>query len=53
MRLARIYQVDHQSPIHVQYALLDADAPTIPPPEAEDAAAATAHEPVSQEAEEE
>jgi segregation and condensation protein A len=52
MRLARIYQVDHQSPIHVQYALLDADAPTIPP-EAGDAAAATVHEPVPQEAEEE
>jgi len=52
MRLARIYQVDHQSPIHVQYALLDADAPTIPP-EAGDAADAPAHEPVQQEAEEE
>jgi segregation and condensation protein A len=55
MRLARIYQVDHQSPIHVQYALLDADAPTIPPQAAEDAVAATVAEPVPvpQEAEEE
>ena len=33
MRVARIYQADYQSPLHVQYALLDADAPTIPPPE--------------------
>jgi segregation and condensation protein A len=53
MRLARIYQVDHQSPIHVQYALLDADAPTIPPPEAETATAAPVLEPAPQEAEEE
>jgi segregation and condensation protein A len=33
MHVARIYQADYQSPLHVQYALLDADAPTIPPPE--------------------
>lgn len=32
MRVARIYQADYQSAIHVQFALLDADAPTIPPP---------------------
>jgi segregation and condensation protein A len=33
LRLTRIYQPDHRSSIHVQFALLDADAPTIPPPE--------------------
>jgi segregation and condensation protein A len=38
LRVTRIYQPDHRSSIHVQYALLDADAPTIPPPDAEDAA---------------
>jgi segregation and condensation protein A len=31
LRVTRIYQADHRSPLHVQYALLDADAPTIPP----------------------
>ncbi|MGD8860779.1 MAG: segregation/condensation protein A [Myxococcales bacterium] len=31
MHVLRIYQADHTSPIHLQYALLDADAPTIPP----------------------
>ena len=33
MHVIRIYQADHMSPIHVQYALLAADAPTIPPPD--------------------
>jgi segregation and condensation protein A len=33
LRVTRIYQPDHRSSIHVQYALLDADAPTIPPPD--------------------
>jgi segregation and condensation protein A len=32
LRVTRIYQPDYRSSIHVQYALLDADAPTIPPP---------------------
>jgi segregation and condensation protein A len=36
MRVARIYQPDYHSPIHVHYALLDADAPTVPPPEGSD-----------------
>jgi segregation and condensation protein A len=31
LRVARIYQADYESPIHVNYALLDASAPTIPP----------------------
>ncbi|HEX7479791.1 MAG TPA: segregation/condensation protein A [Polyangiales bacterium] len=31
LRMTRIYQSDPASPLHVQYALLDADAPTIPP----------------------
>jgi segregation and condensation protein A len=36
MRLARIYQPDYHSPIHVSYALLDANAPTVPPPSGEE-----------------
>ena len=32
MRVTRIYQSDVESPIHVQYALLDASDPTVPPP---------------------
>ena len=32
LRVTRIYQADSRSPLHVQYALLDPDAPTIPPP---------------------
>jgi segregation and condensation protein A len=32
MRLARIHQPDYHSSIHVSYALLDANAPTVPPP---------------------
>jgi segregation and condensation protein A len=32
MRIARVYQADHTSPIYLQFALLDADAPTVPPP---------------------
>ena len=40
MRVTRIYQADIQGPIHVQYALLDAGAPTIPP----EAAGASASE---------
>lgn len=31
MRLARIYQPEYGSPIHVQHALLDASLPSIPP----------------------
>jgi segregation and condensation protein A len=31
LRITRIYQADPTSALHVQYALLDADAPTIPP----------------------
>ena len=31
MHVTRIYQADIQGPIHVQYALLDAGAPTVPP----------------------
>jgi segregation and condensation protein A len=32
LRVTRIYQTDANSPIHVQYALLDAGDPTVPPP---------------------
>jgi segregation and condensation protein A len=32
LRLARVYQAEAGAAIHVQYALLDADAPTVPPP---------------------
>jgi segregation and condensation protein A len=31
MRMTRVYQADPNSPLHVHYALLEADAPTIPP----------------------
>jgi segregation and condensation protein A len=31
MRIVRIYQADHTSPIHLQFALLDASAPSVPP----------------------
>ena len=31
VRILRVYQADPRSEIHVTYALLDADAPTIPP----------------------
>lgn len=31
LRMTRVYQTDPQAPIHLHYALLDADAPTIPP----------------------
>jgi segregation and condensation protein A len=31
MHVTRLYQADIQGPIHVQYALLDAGAPTVPP----------------------
>lgn len=30
--ITRIYQADFESPIYINYALLEADAPTIPPP---------------------
>jgi hypothetical protein len=36
VRIVKIYQADHRSEIHVAYALLDADAPTIPPPQSEE-----------------
>jgi segregation and condensation protein A len=32
MSITRIYQADFNSPIYINYTLLDADAPTIPPP---------------------
>jgi segregation and condensation protein A len=38
LRITRVYQADPAAPLHIQYALLDADAPTLPP-EAELAAA--------------
>jgi segregation and condensation protein A len=41
MRVVRIYQRDYQASIHVQYALLDADAPTIPPPSEDEVPQAT------------
>ncbi len=31
LSMTRIYQSDPTAPLHIQYALLDADAPTIPP----------------------
>ena len=31
MRIARVFQTDHDSPIYLHFALLDPDAPTIPP----------------------
>lgn len=31
MRIVRIYQADYETPIYLNYALLDADAPTVPP----------------------
>lgn len=31
MRIARIYQADYRSQIHIQFALLEADAPSVPP----------------------
>jgi segregation and condensation protein A len=36
LRVTRLYQPDYRSSLHVQYALLDADAPTIPPPDESD-----------------
>jgi segregation and condensation protein A len=33
LRMTRIYQADPKSALHVHYALLDADSPTIPPDE--------------------
>jgi segregation and condensation protein A len=33
LRITRVYQNDPASPLHIQYALLDADAPTLPPEE--------------------
>jgi segregation and condensation protein A len=44
LRITRIFQTDPAAPLHIQYALLDAEAPTVPP-EAE-VAAAFASEPV-------
>ena len=37
LHLTKLYQADKESPIHVHYALLDVDAPTIPPPEQREA----------------
>jgi segregation and condensation protein A len=34
LHVVRVFQTDYQSPIHVHYALLAADAPTLPPPSA-------------------
>jgi segregation and condensation protein A len=36
LRVTRLYQPDYRSSLHVQYALLDADAPTTPPPDESD-----------------
>jgi segregation and condensation protein A len=47
LRITRIYQADPASPLHVQYALLDADAPAVAP---EEVAAAYASQPVDLEA---
>lgn len=44
LRITRIFQTDPAAPLHIQYALLDAEAPTVPP-EAE-VAAAFASDPV-------
>jgi segregation and condensation protein A len=38
LHMTRIYQTHPDAPIHVQFALLDADAPTIPPPGSENQA---------------
>ncbi len=43
LRMTRIYQADPSSPLHVSYALLEADAPTVPPT----AAASTPFEPAA------
>ena len=45
MRVTRIYQADIQGPIHVQYALLDAGAPTVPPEAGEPTTNARGDEP--------
>jgi segregation and condensation protein A len=50
LHMTRIYQTEPTQPIHVHYALLDADAPTIPPtaaepPSAVETASATPHAP--------
>jgi segregation and condensation protein A len=44
LRITRVYQSDPAAPLHIQYALLDADAPTVPPEE--DVAAAYASAPM-------
>lgn len=44
LRITRIYQADPAAPLHIQYALLDADAPTVPPEE--EVAAAFASDPI-------
>ncbi len=33
MSITRVYQADFDSPLYINYALLDADAPTVPPPD--------------------
>lgn len=33
LRITRVYQSDPTAPLHIQYALLDADAPALPPEE--------------------
>jgi segregation and condensation protein A len=47
LRITRIYQADPAAPLHVQYALLDAEAPSVAP---EEVAAAFASAPVDLEA---
>ncbi|MFI5306255.1 MAG: segregation and condensation protein A [Polyangiales bacterium] len=34
LRVIRVFQTDYRSPIHLHFALLDAEAPTLPPPSA-------------------
>ena len=38
MSMTRVYQSDPTAPLHVHFALLDADAPTVPPQALQDAA---------------
>ena len=48
MHVTRIYQSDANSPIHVQYALLDAGDPTVPPPAMQVTSDQTSPEPFSE-----
>jgi segregation and condensation protein A len=44
LRITRVYQADPTSPLHIQYALLDADEPALPPEEEVTAAFASTPE---------